>query len=169
MSRALVISAEDFEDFEFGYPYYRLQEAENVEVDVATPDGEEVEGEYGYSFDADLKVEEVEVSDYDAVVLPGANSPENLRMNCEEAIGLVERFDEEGKVVASVCHAAQVLISAGIVEDRDATCWWGVMDDLEAAGANVKDRSVVVDGNLVTSRCPDDLPDFMREVLGKLE
>ncbi len=165
---ALIIATDKFEDNELFYPYYRLLEAE-VEVDVATPTGESIAGKHGIEIDADLKIADAEESNYDLLVIPGGRSPEHLRLEAEEAIDLVKDFDEAGKPISAVCHGAQLLMSADILEGREATCYWSLVDDLEHAGATFKDDPVVVDDNLVTSRHPDDLPDFMRETLKKLE
>ncbi len=166
--KALIIATDKFEDSELFYPYYRLLEAQ-VEVDVATPSGESIAGKHGIDIDADLKIGEADETNYDLLVIPGGRSPEHLRLEAEEAINLVKDFDKAGKPISAICHGAQLLMSADILEGREATCYWSLVDDLEHAGATFVDEPVVVDDNLVTSRHPDDLPDFMRETLKKLE
>lgn len=157
---ALVVVADGFEDSEFFYPYYRLIE-EGFSVDVATPGGESVEGKHGYSREADLAVSEAEESDYDLLMVPGGKSPEHLRLDAPDSVDLVENFDAAGKPVAAICHGAQLMMSADVLEGRAATCYWSIRDDLENAGAEFVDEAAVVDEGLVTSRHPDDLPAFM--------
>jgi protease I len=165
--KALIMAADGVEDSEFFYPYYRLLE-EGAEVDVATPDACSVTGKHGYCVGADVALGEVSADDYDLLVLPGGKAPETVRLD-ENAVETTRRMMEAGKVVAAVCHGAQTLISAGVLDGRKATCWHAIRDDLKAAGADYRDEEVVVDGNLVTSRCPDDLPAFCREILKALE
>ncbi len=166
--RALILATNGFEDSELFYPHYRLLEAE-VEVDVATPTGKSISGKHGIEIDADLKIQDVEEKDYNLLVVPGGRSPEHLRLEAEEAINLVKDFDEAEKPISAICHGAQLLMSAEILEDREATCYWSLVHDLEHAGATFIDESVVVNENLITSRHPDDLPDFMKETLEKVK
>lgn len=164
--KALVLTAEGVEDSEFFYPYYRLQE-EGIEVDVAGPTPCHVTGKHGYTVEADLAFAGVKAGDYDLLVLPGGKAPETVRLD-EDAVAVTQEIFRAGKVVAAICHGAQTLISAGLLKGKNATCWPGIRDDLKAAGANYSDEEVVVDGNLITSRCPDDLPAFCREVFRAL-
>lgn len=165
--RALIISTNRFEDSEFLYPFYRLQEA-GIRVDVATPDGNSIKGKHDTEFEADMKIKEAEAEDYCLLVIPGGRSSEHIRIEAPEAIDLVEDFDGSGKTIAAICHGAQLLMSADILDGRKATCYWTIKNDLENAGGTFVDESVVVDGNLVTSRHPADLPDFMKETLKKV-
>lgn len=165
--KALMISADGFEDSELLYPYYRLRE-EQVAVDVASMRDGEITGKHGYTFKANLSFANVSPGDYDVLVIPGGKAPERVRLS-KKALGIVKHFFEEDKPVASICHGAQVLISAKVVKDREATAYIGIQDDLRAAGAKVSDTEVVVDGNLITSRHPGDLPAFNRELIAKLK
>ncbi|MFW6158276.1 MAG: type 1 glutamine amidotransferase domain-containing protein [Planctomycetota bacterium] len=166
--KALILAADGFEDSELLVPLYRLKEA-GVEVDVAGPDqGTTLAGKHGYSVTADLPFAGVEPTDYDALILPGGKGPETVRLD-EHAVGAARQMVEAGKPVAAICHGAQVLISAGVLEGRSATCYVGVRDDLKAAGADYRDQEVVVDDNLITSRHPDDLPAFCRELVDALD
>jgi protease I len=160
--KALILVASYVEDIEFFYPYYRLRE-EGWDIDVATPDGQKIVGEHGYSFDPDIKISEANAEDYDLLVLPGGKAPERVRM-VPESIEIARNMLEAGKTVAAVCHGIQTLISADVLKGRRATCWPAIHDDAKAAGAEYLDQEVVVDGNLVTSRYPDDLPAFCREM-----
>ncbi len=137
-------------------------------MDVATPDGKGVEGKHGYAFDGDVAVKDADAADYGLLLIPGGKSPEHLRLHAPEAVDLVRGFDGSGKTISAICHGAQLLMSAGVLEGRSATCYWSIRDDLENAGARFLDESVVVDGNLVTSRHPGDLPDFMAETLKRV-
>ena len=160
--KALILVAEGVEDSEFFYPYYRLQE-EGIEVDVASPDGKKVVGKHGYDFEPSLSIADADAADYDLLVLPGGRGPEIVRLD-PKAVEIARRMFQADKTVAAVCHGVQILISADLVRGKRATCWKGIRDDLKAAGAEYLDQEVVVDGNLITSRSPDDLPAFCREI-----
>lgn len=166
--KALIVATDKFEDNELTYPYYRLQEAE-ITIKVATPDGEPITGKHGIKVEGDLQISDAEQEDYDLLVIPGGRSPEHLRMEAPEVFKLVKDFEEEGKLISAICHGAQLLMSADILDGRRATCYWSIRDDLENAGAEFVDEPVVVDENLVTSRHPPDLPEFMKKTLGKLK
>ncbi len=161
--KALILAAEGFEDSELLVPMYRLLE-EGDDVDVAAPETGEFTGKHGYTAEANLDFGDVESDDYDLLVLPGGKAPETVRLD-DSAVRVTREMMEGGKPVASICHGAQVLISADVLEGRKATCWEGIRDDLRAAGAAYRDKEVVVDGNLITSRFPGDLPAFCRELM----
>jgi protease I len=168
MAKGIVLLENGFQEAELLYPYYRLQEA-GYEVDlIAETAREEYTGEYGYTLQADRAAVVVNMDEYDVVVIPGGRAPDRMRIK-EPIVELVKDAMEKGKVVAAICHGAQVLIEADVMEGRNATCWYSVATDLKNAGANYEDSEVVVDKNLVTSRHPGDLPAFMREVLQLLE
>ncbi len=160
--KALILAADGVEDSEFFYPYYRLQE-EGIEVDVASPDGAKITGKHGCSFETSLSIADADASGYDLLVFPGGKGPAAVRLE-PKAVEIARRMLETDKTVAAVCHGPQVLISADLVRGRKATCWKGIRDDPKAAGADYLDQEVVVDGNLITSRQPDDLRAFCREV-----
>ncbi len=164
----LIITGDGFEDAEFTYPLYRLREA-GFEIDVATPDGGSFESKHGQAFEADMQIEDAAAGNYDFLVIPGGRAPESLRTEAPEAKELITAFDDASKPIASVCHGAQLLISADVLEGRNATAYWPLDIDVENAGATFKDQEVVIDDNLVTSRYPDDMPAFMREFIRVLE
>jgi len=164
--KALILVADGVEDLEFFYPYYRLLE-EGVDVDVASPDGEEILGKHAYDFEPDLSFADVNADDYDLLVLPGGKGPEIVRLE-PEAIAITKKMFEADKTLASICHGVQVLISADVIRGKRVTCWPALRDDAKAAGADYVDEEVVVDGNLITSRCPDDLPAFCREIFAAI-
>jgi len=161
--KALILSADNFEDSELLVPLYRLQEA-GYAVDVASGKRGEIIGKHGYSVKVDKVFEDVDPSGYAVLVLPGGKAPEAIR-NVPAAQSIARVFFEQGKPVGAICHGPQTLISAGLLKGRRATCYRTVMGELRDAGAHYEDREVVVDGTLVTSRQPEDLPAFMRQLM----
>lgn len=165
-ARALIFAAPLFEDLELLYPLLRLREA-GVEVTVAGLGEDRYEGKKGHPVDADTDVSKVTGERYDIIVIPGGFGPDKLRTD-DDVLQIVRRHIQDGAIVASICHGPWVLASAGVLEGRKLTSWPSVRDDLRNAGAEVVDEEVVVDGDLVTSRKPDDLPAFCRAILGLL-
>jgi len=161
--KALIISADKFEDSELLVPYYRLQEA-GIEVVVASMRREAIKGFHGYEVAVDRTLAEVDPDEYAILVLPGGKAPAAVREE-DKALAIARSFVDGGKPVAAICHGPQILISAGLLRGRRATCYRSMADELIAAGANYEDREVVVDGNLVTSRQPADFPAFLRETM----
>ncbi len=161
--KALILAADGFEDSELLVPMYRLLE-EGWEVVVAGPGRGTISGKHGYEVEAAIALRELKSKDYDALVIPGGKAPETVRLNTR-ALTVVREMMAAEKPVGSICHGAQVLVSAGVMTGRKATCYIGVRDDLKIAGADYLDAEVLVDGNLVTSRCPSDLPAFCRELM----
>lgn len=164
--KALIISADHFEDSELLVPYYRLQE-EGIPVVVAAPERGSIRGKHGYEIAVDTTIGEVNPDEYRLLVLPGGQAPAAVRKE-PAALEICRSFFAHSKPVAAICHGPQTLISAGLLKGRRATCYRSVAEELKAAGALYEDREVVVDGNLVTSRQPADLPAFMRETMKKL-
>ncbi|MFW6107171.1 MAG: type 1 glutamine amidotransferase domain-containing protein [bacterium] len=164
--KALILTADGVEDSELLYPYYRLLE-EKIDVDIAAPEARTVTGKHGYTVDANMAFADVDAEAYDLLVLPGGKGPETVRLD-QNAVRVARQMLQADKVVAAICHGPQVLVSAGGLEGRRATCWAGIRDDVRAAGADYEDREVVVDQKLITSRCPSDLPAFCREILAAL-
>jgi protease I len=164
--KALIISANNFEDSELLVPFYRLKES-GIEVTVASMSSGAITGKHGYEVAVDKTLNEVNPDDYAILILPGGNAPEAVRKE-SKALEIARSFFAHGKPVAAICHGPQTLISAGLLEGRRATCYSSVADELKAAGALYEDREVVVDANLVTSRQPKDLPAFMRETMKQL-
>ncbi len=164
--KALIISADNFEDTELLVPYYRLKE-EGIEIDIASINKGKIKGKHGYELEADKSLREINSDDYDILILPGGKAPEAIRRQ-KEALEIARRFFEKNKPVAAICHGPQTLISAGLLKGRHATCYRSVAEELKASGAIYEDKEVVVDGNLVTSRQPSDLPAFLRELMKKI-
>lgn len=161
--KGLIVSADHFEDSELLVPYYRLQEA-GVKVTVASLKRGTITGKQGYEVDVDKALVEVNPDDYAILVLPGGKAPAMVRKE-PKALEIAKSFFAHNKPVAAICHGPQILISADLLKGRRATCYQSVADELKEAGALYKDREVVIDGNLVTSRQPSDLPAFMRETM----
>jgi protease I len=167
--KSVAIFAEDlYEDIELWYPYYRLLEAGAKVTVVGSGRAEVYHGKYGIPVRPDCRIEDAVAANFDAVVIPGGFSPDFMRRK-PEMVSFVKEMNANGKVIAAICHAGWMLASAGIVKGRRATCFFSLKDDLTAAGAQyVADDSVVVDGNLITSRFPPDLPDFARAIIQQL-
>jgi protease I len=164
----IAIFAEDvYEDLELQYPLLRLREA-GAEVVVVGPEAKAYLSKHGYPVVATLSAAQAVGQDYAAVVVPGGFAPDRLRRD-PNVLKLVRDASEGGKVVAAICHAGWVLVSAGVLKGKTVTSTPGIKDDMTNAGATWVDREVVVDGKLVTSRRPDDLPAFCRETIALLE
>jgi len=164
--KALILSADNFEDSELLVPYYRLKEA-GVVVTVASMSGGVINGKHGYEVVVDTTLDEVNPDDYTILILPGGAAPALLRKE-PKALEIAQSFFSRSKPVAAICHGPQILISADLLKGRRATCYTSVADELKNAGALYEDLEVVVDANLVTSRQPKDLPAFMREMMKQL-
>ncbi|MDR5693683.1 MAG: type 1 glutamine amidotransferase domain-containing protein [Armatimonadota bacterium] len=164
--RVAVLAENLYQELELWYPVLRFREA-GAEVKIVGPKREEYKSKSGYPVKVDLSIEEVKASDFDAVVIPGGYAPDYMRRH-EKLLSFVREMYERGKVVAAICHAAWVPISAGIVRGKTMTSFWSVKDDVINAGATWVDQEVVRDGNLITSRVPDDLPAFCREIIKAL-
>jgi protease I len=164
--KALIISADNFEDSELLVPYYRLKES-GVEVTVASLSRGAITGKHGYEMAVDKTLDEINSDDYALLVLPGGEAPVVVREE-SKALEIARSFFARSKPVAAICHGPQILVSAGLLRGRRATCYRSVVDELKEAGALYEDREVVVDANLVSSREPADLPAFMRETMKQL-
>jgi protease I len=165
--KVALLVAKDYEDPEFWYPYYRMKEAGAEVIVVGTADGDEVvASKHGYPAEIDLRADEalVEVEEFDGVIVPGGWAPDRLR-RCEKTLELVSALFDDGKVVAAICHGAQVLISADVVRGKRMTSAPAIKDDMRNAGAVWVDEEVVVDGKVISSRSPQDLPAFCREII----
>ena len=162
--RAAVMVGPLFEDIEALYPLYRLREAGAVVGVIGSMAGETVEGKKGQLLEVEQAADDLLADDLDLVVIAGGYGPDKLRMD-EGVLRLVRELNEQDKPIAFICHAGWVPASAGIVGGRVVTSAPSIADDLRNAGAEWKDAEVVVDGNLVSSRGPDDLPAFMRATI----
>jgi protease I len=166
--RIAILVADDFEDVELTDPREQLVNAGAKTFIVGLEAGTTAEGKHGATVEVEYAAGDVSVDDFDALVIPGGQAPEKLRLDAD-VLELVRATDEAGKPIAAICHAALVLASADILQGRRATSWKGVRDDIANAGAETVDESAVVDGNLITSRNPDDIPDFVDAIVEKLQ
>ena len=168
MKKAIVLTADKFEDMEVFFPVFRLLEV-GWQVDIAAPKKEEINGEHGYSLMPEKTIDEVDPDKYDLLLIPGGlpeGAPAVVRKN-KKAQEIARSFFKKNKPVASICHGPWTLADAGVVKERHLTSYWhdGVPESVKKAGGIWEDKGVVVDGNLITSRYPMDLPAFMRELL----
>jgi protease I len=159
----LVVTADNVEDLEFFYPYYRFVE-EGFNVDVATPKGGEFRGKMGYGLPGTWKISDVNPADYDILYIPGGKAPAELKKD-KEALALVRTFAQRGLPVAALCHGPQVLAAADLIRDKSIAGWPEIQGEIEKAGAVYIDEKTVVDGQFITARWPADLPAFMKNVI----
>jgi len=151
MKNALIITGKNVQDHEYIYPYYRLQEDE-FQIDVATDGKLEVMGQLGAAkVTPTIDIADMQASDYDLLVIPGgAKCLEYIRQD-QRIINFIKEFNDDGKIIASICHAAQLLISAKIVKGRRISGYYSLKDDLENAGAIYVDEPVVIDNNIIST------------------
>jgi len=169
--RILIMATDGFEQSELEVPLERLQDA-GADIDIASIDLGDITGwdedDWGDDIEVDLKISDVDIDDYDALVLPGGQiNPDLLRVE-KDAVSLIRDFAATGKPVAAICHAPWLLIEAGLVKGRRLTSYKSIRTDVVNAGADVVDEAVVIDGNIITSRCPDDLEAFCDAIVQML-
>ncbi|MEO6093839.1 MAG: type 1 glutamine amidotransferase domain-containing protein [Novosphingobium sp.] len=169
--RVLILATDGFEQSELIEPR-KLLEAAGIETVVASPKSGEIKGwnhtEWGETVAVDAALDDVSADDFDALMLPGGQmNPDALRLE-SAAIDLVKRFYHEGKPVAAICHGPWLLVEADVIDGRTVTGWPSIRTDLENAGADVVDQEVAIDGNLITSRKPDDIPAFSKALIAAL-
>ena len=169
MAKVAFIMDEMFEDSEFKVPYERVKELGHDPVVVGLEPGKKVEGKKGKeSVTVDAAIDDVSPNDFDAVVIPGGYSPDKIRANAK-MVQFTRSIFESGKPLAAICHAGWMLAEADILRGKTVTSWPSIKTDLVNAGANWVDQEVVEDGNLITSRKPDDLEAFSKTLLAQLE
>jgi protease I len=162
--RAAVLVEQQYQEMEVWYPVYRLREA-GCKVTLVGPEaGQTYPSKLGYPAKSDRAAKDVSAADFDLIVIPGGFAPDYLRRH-EAILRLVGDMAERGKVVAAVCHGPAVLCSTQALKGRRATSFFAIKDDVINAGASWSDAEVIRDGNLITSRKPDDLPAFMQAIL----
>ena len=166
--RIAVLAENLYQEMELWVPYYRLKEVGAAVKVIGTGSAKSYTSKHGYPVAVDAAADEVKAKDFDAVIIPGGYAPDLMRRSTA-MVGLVREAFQQGKVVAAICHAGWMLCSAGILKGKTATCFHAIKDDMVNAGARYVDEEVVVDGNLITSRKPDDLPAFCREIVKALE
>jgi protease I len=160
-----ILAADDYEDLELWYPYYRMKEAgADVRIVGPFPGADIVHSKHGYPAQIDLKANQAKADAFDGVIVPGGWAPDRLR-RCKATLRFVKELFGQNKVMAAICHGGWVLISADVIRGKRATSVSAIRDDMKNAGADWVDEEVVIDGNLITSRSPDDLPAFCREIV----
>ena len=169
MAKIAMVLAPQFEDSEYRVPYDRLTAAGHEVTRIGCDDGDdELPGLKGKEkASIDRKIGDVDASEFDALVIPGGYSPDKLRTD-DDMVDFVRELYEAGRPIAAVCHGPQLLIEADVVSGKTVTSWASIKTDLENAGATWKDEEVVVDGQLITSRKPDDLEAFSQALLDAL-
>ena len=162
--RAAVLIEQMYQEMEVWYPIYRLREA-GCKVTLVGPEPcQNYPSKLGYPARSDMAARDVSADDFDLLIIPGGYAPDHMR-RCEPMIRLTSTMAEQGKVIAAICHGAWVLCSTQALKGKKATCFFAIKDDVINAGGKYVDAEVVRDGNLITSRKPDDLPAFMQAVI----
>ena len=169
MAKVAFIMDEMFEDSEFQVPYERVKEAGHEPVVIGLKAGKDLAGKKGkVRVTTDAAISDVDPSEFDALVIPGGYSPDKIRVEPKMA-EFTRQFDAEGKPIAAICHAGWMLAEANLIKGRTVTSWPSIKTDLINAGANWVDQEVVEDGNIITSRKPDDLEAFTKTLLAQIE
>jgi protease I len=167
-TRVAVLVEQQYQEMEVWYPVYRLREAGCTVTLVGPESGVTYPSKLGYPAKSDKSAREVSAEDYDGVIIPGGFAPDFIRRT-PELIKFVSMMAEQDKVVAAICHGPWVLCSTQALKGKKATCFFAIKDDVTNAGATYVDQEVCVDGNLITSRKPDDLPAFCVEIIKALK
>jgi len=166
--RAAILVEQQYQEMEVWYPAYRLKEA-GCQVTLLGPEaGKSYPSKLGYPAVSDKGVKDVRADDFDVVVIPGGFAPDFIRRHAE-MIQFVQQMANKGKLLAAICHGPWVLCSTNALRGKKATCFFAIKDDVINAGANYVDEVVVRDGNLITSRKPDDLPAFMQMIIAAMK
>jgi protease I len=161
--RAAVLVEQMYQELEVWYPVYRLREA-GCQVTLVGPEaGQTYASKLGYPAKSDKAAKDVSANDFDLLIIPGGYAPDHMR-RCEPMIRLASTMAEQGKPVAAICHGPWLLCSTQALKGRKVTCFFSIKDDVSNAGGKYVDAEVVRDGNIITSRKPDDLPAFMQAV-----
>ena len=169
MAKIAAIVTDMFEDVEYTQPVSAFREKGHDVINVGLQAGKTVKGKKdGTPVAIDKAVKDVSVNDFDALLIPGGYSPDNLRVD-EHAVRFAKEFMDSGKPVLSICHGPQLLITAQVLQGRKATGYKSIIQDIKNAGAEFVDQEVVEDGNLISSRNPGDIPAFIKTSLAKLE
>lgn len=165
--KVLAVVDQLYNDLEHWYPVYRMRE-EGAQVDIAGPEANEIyTGQSGIKAKTDYAFKDIDANDYDGMLIPGGWAPDKLR-RYPELLDIVRKMNEAGKPIGTICHAGWVLVSADVLKGRKVTSTPAIQDDMKNAGAEWVDEEVVVDGNFISSRRPDDLPVYAKTYADKL-
>ena len=169
MIKAVIITGPGFQDEEYVYPYYRLLEA-GYQVEVATKDGELVNGKYGVPARATMSTEELNADNFDLVLLPGGfEAPDRVRL-LPEVLEFIRQMDARKKLIAAICHGPWILISAGVTKGKKMTAFWSIEADMINSGADYQHKvPLVIDDNIITSPHYNNNPEFMAAVIKEMD
>jgi protease I len=165
--KIIALIEDEFEDLELWYPVLRIREEGHIVHLIGQKAKQKYIGKYGVPAISDFSFNEINTNEYDALLVPGGWAPDKLR-RYPEVLQLIIDFNEKNKLIGQICHAGWVLISAKILSGRIVTSTPGIKDDMENAGAKWLDEPVIIDGNLISSRRPPDLPQYMKAFIGLL-
>ena len=166
--KVAILAENGYEELELWYPYYRMIEEGATGVLIGSGTSNKYVGKKGnYPVIVDKNINEVDSKEFDALIIPGGWAPDNLRRH-QKIIDFTREIFEQNKTVAAICHAGSLLVSANVLNGKTATCFMAIKDDMINAGINFVDEAVVIDGNLVTSRTPQDLPAFCKGIITTL-
>lgn len=165
--RVVIFAEQKYEDMELWYPVIRLREEGAGVTIVGSGTAQEYHGKYGYPAHVDKNINEVQVDDFDALVIPGGFAPDYMRRS-DTMVQFVRDMHAQGKIIAAICHGPWMLASAEVVSGRNVTSFYAIKLDLVHAGALWQDSEAIIDGNLITSRNPQDLPVFCRALIHAL-
>lgn len=168
MKRIALLVEKDFQDLEVFYPYYRLKEADHEPVIIGSGTADKYVGKYGFTAVVDAHVGDVDAAQFDGVIVPGGWAPDHMRIH-DDMVAFVRDIYNADKLVAAICHGGWMLASADIIRGKKVTGYRAIRDDLLHAGGLFEDSEVVVDGTIITSRTPDDLPAFCKAILAAID
>lgn len=167
MKKVAILVERDFQDLEVYYPYYRLKEAGYDVMVLGTGTAHTYFGKYGMAIAVDANVEDMDPSQFSAVIIPGGWAPDHMRLH-DSVIEFVRKLYQDQKIVAAICHGGWILASADIISGKRVTSYKAIKDDMIHAGGKYEDKELVQDGTIITSRKPDDLPAFCKAILDAL-
>ena len=166
--RIALFVEEHYQELEVWYPYYRLiEEGADVTL-IGSGSSQTYKGKFGYPAKVDAAIGSVKADQFDALVIPGGFAPDYMRRE-PKMVQFVKEMNAAGKIIAAICHGGWMLASAEVVTGKTVTCFFAIADDLRHAGATYVDKAVVQDGNIVTSRKPEDLPQFCKTIIKALQ
>lgn len=164
----IILAENDYEDLELWYPVLRMREEGAKVTIVGSGSSKNYQSKHGYPVKVDISADKVNIDKYSAIIVPGGWAPDKMR-RYPSVVNLVKMAFEKNKIIAAICHGPSLLISANVLNGKTSTCFFAIKDDVIFAGADYVDQEVVRDGNLITSRDPNDLPAFCREIIAALK